>query len=141
MSIRLEPSGKVQKPTAEELKAADENSGVLCLSKGVLDSGKPYFAYIAVKPSLFEEFYKRSSARETFVLDDYGIIIYMDELAEPPIEVQENMREFYGFDEDMPKKLLEELKKERAEYAGKQEEKRVMDIVAMLKAQKPQGNA
>jgi hypothetical protein len=141
MSIRLESTGKVQKPTAEELKAADENSGVLCLSKGVLDSGKPYFAYIAVKPSKFEEFYRRSSARETFVLDDYGMIIYMDELPEPPIEVQENMREFYGFDEDLPKKLLEELKTARAEYGVKNEEKRIMDIVAMLKNQKPAGNA
>jgi hypothetical protein len=141
MSFTLEADGKVKKPSSEDLRQADEESGIICLSKGTLADGSPYYAYIAVKPSKFAEFHRLSSERKAIDLDDYGEVLAFGKKAEPSEATKDTMCFVHGFDENFQNRLVEELQKERSTFGEKQEEKRVMDIVAMLKNQKPAGNA
>jgi hypothetical protein len=129
----FEASGRVTLPSQEELVAADETSAIIALSQGKLSDGSPYYAYIAIKPSLYREFCARTKAGDALTLSDYGTIITIGYDAEPPAEVVAEMREKYGFENDYETKLINEAKGQQGEFLKKKEDKRIGDIVAMLK--------
>jgi len=134
MSYQFEKSGKLKKYTAEELAEADKTSSMLALDQGMLEDGKtPYWAYIAVKPSKFEEFIKITAARQKMNLADYGEILEYGFDAQVPESVQETMKSKYGFDKDYKTKLVDKVKQAQAEFLKSQENQRLGDIVAMLK--------
>jgi len=135
--FNFDASGKLKDSTAEELANADLTSAIISLSTGIQSDGTPYYVYLAVPPSKYAEFYRMSKERQTFNLENYGVILAGGPEASPPELVMEYMKEEYGFDENFEKALEEEFKKESATYAVQQEDARIMDIVAMLKAQKP----
>jgi hypothetical protein len=135
-SYNFESSGKLSSPSGEELQKADATSAIIAYTNGVANDGRPYYAYIAVKPSRYREFYELTSARKTIVLNDFGDIIEGDFEAAPPAHVVQRMREEYGFDENYERELKEEVSRQRDKFSAQQEEKRLMDIVAMMKARK-----
>lgn len=135
-AYQFESSGKLKPQSPEALKKADEGASIIAYTDGVTASGRPYYAYIAVKPSKYREFYERTKARESMRLGDYGKIIVYGYETKPPPAVVEHMREKFGFDDEYEAKLQAEVARQRTQFSIDQEEKRLLDIVAMMKAKK-----
>jgi len=138
-TMDFETSGKVKKPSAEQLLAADPQASILACTTGIMDDGQPYYAYIAVKPSMYEEFYALTSARQPLVLGDYGTVIAAGFGTQPPPEVAREMREQYGFDEHYLEKLQAEVNRQGKIFHEKKEEERLTGIVEMLKEKNGSG--
>ncbi len=129
-------SGKLSNPTSEELEKADRTSSIIAFTNGVAADGRPYYAYLAVKPSKYREFYELTANRQVLQLNDFGEIIKGGFEVSPPADIISFMRDEYGFDENYEKALQDEVTRQRGKFTAKQEEKRLMDIVAMMKAKK-----
>jgi hypothetical protein len=140
-AFKFDSSGKRKEPTAEEWREADEKDAILSLSCGIAADGRPYYAYIAVIPSKYAEFYRLSAQHQQFTLEDYGIIVASDYQATPPQDVADWMRDEYGFDENFQNQLKEQFQKEGIKFLDKQEDTRIMDIVSMLKQKAPNVSA
>jgi len=134
-TLVFDESGKLKPPTAEELAEADRDTAILCYTTGVLDDGRPYYAYIAVTPSRYSEFMQKTKARYVMVLGEYGTVIAAGFETEAPAEVKQEMRDKYGFDEEYQEKLIQRVRAEQDTFMKAKEDKRIMDIVAMLKTQ------
>lgn len=141
VTYTFESSGNIQVPSQQELKEIDDEVAIITYTNGTTEDGRPYYAYLAVKPSKYTEFHERTSASETIVLNDYGNIIACGFETGPPPEVIRQMREEYGYDEHYAQKLKSEASRQRKIFSARQEEKRVQDIVAMLKNKKPNGGS
>jgi hypothetical protein len=140
-SFNFDKSGKIKPATAEEWKKADEQDAILSLSRGTAADGRPYYAFIAVTPSKYAEYYRLSMEHKPFLMSDYGTVIISEYLAEPPEDVLDWMAEDYDYDPDFENKVAEQFQQEGAEFLSKGEENRINDIVLMLKQKKPNGNA
>jgi hypothetical protein len=129
----------LKKPSSDELAKADEESSILVYLSGVAEDGQPYYAYVAVKPSRYGEFQARSLAKQTIILDEYGLVITCGFASSPPAEVVAMMRDAFGFDDDYLEKLRRELTSEYRIFLKQIENKRIDDAVAILKkkASKP----
>jgi hypothetical protein len=128
----FDASGNVKQPSSQQLTEADENTAILAYSNGKTEDGRPYYAYLAVKPSKYEEFYRRSAAKETFPLGQYGLILVSDFAVGPPPEVIKYMKETFGFDENYEQGLKKEIKLQQDAFL-QGEKKRLDDIVNMMK--------
>jgi hypothetical protein len=135
-AYQFEQSGKLKPQSPEVLKKADEGASIIAYTDGVTASGRPYYAYIAVKPSKYREFYERTKARETMRLGDYGKIIVYGYETKPPAGVVQHMKEKYSFDDEYEAKLQAEVARQRTQFSIDQEERRLLDIVAMMKSKK-----
>jgi hypothetical protein len=131
-TFEFDSSGKLIPPNAAELTAADDAVGILAYSSGMLEDGRPYYAYIAVKPSRYSEFYDLSAAGRKFVLSDYGKILASGFEKSPPQEVVRYMRETHGFDVRYGEKLTHAALQQQAVFLKAREQARISDIVAML---------
>lgn len=120
-------------PSAEAFAQADEDTAILAYTHGTMDDGRPYYAYVAVKPSLYQEFYRKSAAREPIVIGQYGTVVEGGFEASPPPDVQQRMREL-GFDEKLEEKLTQAAKKQLKAIHERQEVERIQGIVEMLRA-------
>ena len=129
------PKSSLVMPSNDDLSETDKIYGIICLSKGTLASGLPYYAYIVVKPSKFVEFYRLSAERKTIDLDDYGEVLAFATKAEPSKAVVSRMKNVYGFDERFQAVLFAELNRAGTRLDGDAEESRVMNVVAMLSQQ------
>ena len=134
--FEFDSSGKVKQPTQEALSEADRSAAIIAYTDGVTASGRPYYAYLAVKPSKYREFCERTEARESIRLSDYGKIVVYGYETKPPPGVTKHMQDKYGFDEQYEARLKEEISQQRKKFSTEQEEERLLDIVAMMKAQK-----
>lgn len=132
----FDTSGNIKPSAQQDLQHADSRASIVAYTSGTSASGRPYYAYIAVKPSKYREFCRRSEARETFRLGDYGHILVYGFEAKPPANVVKHMNDKYGFDEHYEARLREEISKQRKQFSIDQEEQRLINIVAMMKAQK-----
>jgi len=131
-SFTFESGGKVKLPSDEELAKADGETAILAYSNGTTEDGRPYYAYVAVKPSKYKEFYALTAARQALVIAEYGSVIRGGFEKEPPLEVLNEMREIYGFDNEFQEKLAHEAKKQLVAFLQKEEEARIDGIVRML---------
>lgn len=136
---QFESSGKLKLPSAEAIASADRDTAIVCYTNGTLNDGRFYYAYVAVKPGKYLEFHELTSARKSIVLGEFGEILAAGFEPSPPDGVVKRMREEYGYDEQFAQRLKDEVVKQRGSFSKAQEEKRLMDIVAMLRAQKPAG--
>jgi hypothetical protein len=141
MPYQFEKSGMLKKLTAEELAAADGDSAVIVLSSGMLENGTPYWVYIAVKPSRYEEFLKVTAARQPLCIDDYGVVLKYGLDKEVPAAIKEEMKREHGCDDNYLATLTQDIKKAQSEFLKEQEEQKLGDIVAMLKKEKPDESA
>jgi hypothetical protein len=139
MIYQFEKNGRLKAMTPDELLAADADSSVIELNQGTLDDGTPYWAYIAVTPSKYHEFKRLTAAHQPFRLDAYGTILRYGFATDVPADVKEHMKQECGCDEHFLVKLASDLKKAQAKFLNEQEDTRIRDIVAMLKAVKASG--
>lgn len=135
-AFAFDAAGNFQPPSAEELARLDSIASIIAYSYGFMEDGRPYWAYVAVKPSLYQQFYAQSVARQSMVVGDYGTILAAGFESEPPAHIVQQMQDSYGCDPRYEEKLIAEVRKEQAAALSQNEEKRLMDIVAMMKNQK-----
>ena len=67
---------------------------------GKMDHGGPFWCYVAVKPSMFDQF-KAAEAQgkiDLYNFDEYGEVIVSAEGETPPEEVTVKVAEMYGAD-------------------------------------------
>jgi tetratricopeptide (TPR) repeat protein len=132
-SFSFHKAGNMKMPTKAELLEADEDTSIVSFSHGTMADGRPYWAYIAVKPSKYREFSRRSAARETLVLRDYGEVLEAGYGKEVPAAVQQKMKEKYNLDENYAENLTKEANKAQDFFVEQREAQRIADIVEMLK--------
>ena len=132
-SVSFKTSGELIPPTAEELAEEDNDSAILCYTDGMMEDGRPYYAYVAVKPSKYLEFKAITDRGGGMTIADYGEVIAGDFEAKPPITVVTEMRDKYGFDEKFVEKVVRRIRLEQDKFMEQKEKKRLDDIVAMLK--------
>lgn len=104
-----------------------------------MQNGKPYWVYLAVKPSKYKEFMQAAKAHKTIRHKDYGKIVKRGFDKHIPLAVQEEMKQKYGFDDDYTNTLAQKLKAARTKFDKQQEDQKIGDIVAMLKMKKLNG--
>ena len=138
-ALAFKSSGELLPPTEEELVEADKDCYILCYTDGMMPDGRPYYAYIAVKPSKYLEFKKITDAGDGLTLADYGEVIAGDFETKPPQSVVDEMREKYHFDEQFTEKLVRKIRAEQDAFMEHREKQRLDKIVAMLKKQQSGG--
>jgi len=139
VTYHFENNGTLKPMTAEELAAADAESAVIELDQGTLRDGTPYWVYIAVKPSKYGDFKRVTAAHEPIRLADYGDILKYGFDKHVPNAVIEEMKREYGCDDNFATVLANDIKSKQDSFLKTQEEKRITDIVTMLKKQEPNG--
>lgn len=95
----------------------DALARVIVLIYGMLEGGKPFWVYAAVKPSKYDEFNKLKSQNKVDLkkFDVFGELIIAGEGQTPPIEVTVKVAEVYQtdpskfFDEQDPSEELSKL--------------------------------
>lgn len=97
-------------PTGTE---QDKQARVIVLIYGMLEGGKPFWVYAAVKPSQYKAFQeaKKAGTLNVTKFDQYGEVIIAGEGQNPPMEVTLKIAEVYQTD---PAKLFEEQDVEKA---------------------------
>lgn len=135
MAYVFDSTGVLKRPTAEELTAADEQSVVVVLDRGLLEDGSPYWAYVAVMPSKYAEFMRLASERTPLVLEEFGAIIRHGFEQDVPAAVKEAMKQEVGFDENLLDTILKDVTQAQAEHMKRAEAQRLSDIVQELKKQ------
>lgn len=133
MNYNFDKSGNIQELTKEELVEADKNSSVLIKNTGKLSDGTPYWAYIAVRPSKYKEFIQATKAQLPICLTEYGVILECGFEETVPDEIMEKMKELYEYDEHYMDNLARDIRASKAIFLKEQEDKRINDIVTMLK--------
>ena len=137
----LQPPGPLIPPTAEELAEADKDSAILCYTDGRMEDGRPYYAYVAVKPSKYLAFKALTAAGGGLTLADYGDVIAGDFEAKPPQSVVDEMREKYDFDERFTEKLVRTIRAEQDAFMEQQEKNRLDKIVGYAEKQQGSGES
>ncbi len=95
-------------PTKEELLEADNQISILVFSKGEMDNGDPYWAYIMVPPSKYVPMKQAEASGNGFDLEEFGkIITYGIGANDPPEEVVKEMQEKYGANAEFEKYAVE----------------------------------
>jgi len=138
VEFAFDVSGHIKQPNAAELAEADQEMDIITFNRAVTSDGTPCYAYVAVKPSRFQEFQRLTSAGTPLVYDDYGTVIASGYGSEPLPEVIEDMRRRYGIDDQLEEKLAETAKQQQKAFLERPEEERLKDIVDFLK-NKPNG--
>ncbi len=133
MTYEFDNFGKLVMPTAAQLEQADEDVSIIVLDQGLLEDDRPYWAYIAVKPSMYAEFIYNTSQQIEVDLEDYGEIIKMGYEEEVPAWAMEEMRSQYNFDDQYVEKLGQKILVVQTSFLQQRELKRIYAIVAMLK--------
>lgn len=92
----------------------DDNVSILQFVTASHD-GKDFWAYLAMKPSRYEEYCARVLANEMVNLHDYGEVLEEGWGSEAPPEIQEKMAREYGAEPDFEEKLLKAVSEARNE--------------------------
>ena len=87
---------------------ADLLCTILVCCKGQREDGKPFWAYLCIKPSMALAF-KEARERGSFSLEDFGTVIEWGEGDEVPDDVKHRMALEYGANPDYESKLLQAL--------------------------------
>jgi len=119
--------------TPEELAAADKDSAVIVCDYGTSADGRPYWVYLAVKPSMYKQFLKETAAHRPISFEEYGEILKYGYDQEVPLAVKEEMKLKYNFDDQYMAKLTQKVIQAQIVFFKNKETQRIGDIVAMLK--------
>ncbi|MBV8938685.1 MAG: hypothetical protein JO089_02445 [Alphaproteobacteria bacterium] len=105
----------------------DDIARVIVLIYGVLEQTRPFWCYVAVKPSRYQSFLEaqKEGTLNLYEFGSYGEIIISGEGGQPPEEVTIKVAEVYQTD---PKRFFEPIDPE-AEVAKKMQEyeKKIQD--------------
>lgn len=83
----------------------DETVSVLQLATGLSD-GKPFWAYVAMFPTRYKEYYTKVTEGQPVDLTEYGEVLVKGWGEEPPEEIRRQMVDEYGFDDGFEAAIL-----------------------------------
>lgn len=109
----FDPQGKFETASAEELKALDRHTAIIAFTSGALPDSAPFYAYIAVRPSKYRDFYERTAAGIPLVLRDYGTVIRAGLAPQPPEAVVAYMRQEFGYRDSYEAELRQQFARQR----------------------------
>ena len=75
---------------------ASDGVDIIVLCRGETVSGKPFYAFVKIKPSRYAAFQQVQAEAHNFEVQDYGEILTFDYAHTPPQEVIDAMRKRYG---------------------------------------------
>ena len=75
---------------------ANDGVDIIVLCRGETVSGKPFYAFVKIKPSRYTAFERAQLAGSNFEIQDYGEILNFDYAHTPPQEIIDKMRAQYG---------------------------------------------
>lgn len=87
---------------------ADLLCTLMVLCRGVNDKGKPFWAYMCIKPSMAKAF-KEARERGNVDLEDYGTVLETGEGTDVPPDVRGRMERDYGANHDFERMLMEAI--------------------------------
>lgn len=93
--------------TGQDGLQIDDHIGIIVLVRGERDDDEgarePFWAYLSVPPSKFEEF-KEAEASGVYNMNDYGEVLkYGLGESDPPPEAVQEMQDEYGINPDIEK--------------------------------------
>jgi hypothetical protein len=100
MALQLPP------PPLSTQSMADLLCTIILFCSGTGTDGKPFWAYMCIKPSMADSF-KEARDRGEFKLEDYGTILEIGEGLEAPQDVRQRMETQYGVNHHYEEELLE----------------------------------
>ena len=103
------PPGAVQ--AATESQMLDLLCTIMVLCRGRTAKGKPFWAYMCIKPSKAKAFGEAKKSGNMNLLE-YGSVIEAGEGDEPPQQVKERMEREFGMRHDNDEQLLQAIKKQ-----------------------------
>jgi hypothetical protein len=86
---------------------------MIAFTSGTLPDGTPFYAYLAVQPSKYREFYERTAAGLPLVLRDYSTVIRAGLAPQPPEDVVAYMRQEFGYHDTYEAELRKQLARQR----------------------------
>lgn len=84
--------------TQIDFDTLDRQASILYLLCGTDCDDEDFYAYMAIQPSRYREFLLKQSLNDPFTPTDYGVVIESGLGVLPPKELQEDMKQNYGFD-------------------------------------------
>lgn len=87
---------------------ADLLCTIILLCRGTGTDGKPFWAYMCIKPSMAQAF-KDARDMGTFRLEDYGTILELGEGEEVPAGIKQRMEREYGVNHGYEEELLKSI--------------------------------
>lgn len=94
-----------------QLKNTDKHIGIIHLISGTTAKGEDFFAYISVKPSLYEEFLSKMENGIRMDVDKYGKVLKKGYGKNPSAEVQQELIDKFGLDPNFMEHLTAEIEK------------------------------
>lgn len=92
-------------PPLSTQSMADLLCTIMLLCRGMGTDGKPFWAYMCIKPSMAQAF-KDAREKGRFNLEDYGTILEVGSGDEVPPEVRNRMERDYGVNHGFEDALL-----------------------------------
>jgi hypothetical protein len=133
MEYQFDAFGNLKTNTLQEIATMESDSdAVIVFDHGSTDDGRPWWAYIAVRPSRYDEYLLARKGHQAILLSDYGTVLKYGFNAEVPLTAKEEMKERYGFDEHFRENLLRDIQQAREAFL-KQRDNEISDIVKRLK--------
>lgn len=116
-----EPSAPRTPNTPNVKLDPDQLSRVIMLIYGKMETGKPFWCYVAVKPSKFEQFKQseKTGKIDLYNFEEFGEVIVSAEGRTPPDEVTLKVAELYGADPStffQPIDPIEKVNEKMAEF-------------------------
>jgi hypothetical protein len=94
----------------------DSLARILLLTFGTMDHGGPYWTYVAVKPSRYQEFLRAVTSKQydmqNFDKDAYGEVVVSGEGRKPPTDVTRKVAKMFDvpirelFKDDKPEETI-----------------------------------
>lgn len=103
-------------PPLSSQSMADLLCTIMVLCQGQ-QNGKPFWAYLCVKPSMAKAFKEARDKGAAFNLEEYGTIIEHGEGKDVPMDVRKRMERDYGVRHDYEEQLLQVIENIEKKYA------------------------
>ena len=133
MQYRFDAFGTLQTKTLQEIEEMETDADfVIVLAQGISSDDKPYWAYIAIRPSRYADYMRAAKAHALIVFADYGTILQYGFDKEVPGYVKDKMKRRYGFDENYRENLIRDINQARETFLKKRNSG-INDIVDMMK--------
>lgn len=100
---------EITPPPLSAQSMADLLCTIMILIQGMQPNGKPFWAYMRVKPSMAKPF-REAREKGNFNLEDFGTIIEWGEQETVPADIRDRMAREYSANHDYEAQLLEALK-------------------------------
>jgi hypothetical protein len=137
MQYQFDSWGVLQEFSPAELKGMDaDGAAVIVLSYGTADDGRPYWAYIEVKPSKYKEFMRRSMERKHITFAEYGTFLRYGYDPQVPETIKKEMEIKYGCSDNYRERLNKEVQEAKDEFLRdkeKQDALHISNIIGILK--------